>query len=87
MVILFCYIPQGVTALNPLISIGEQLGRSARLSGADITYEDIKHQFGLYHLSSSLVKTYPAKLSGEWLNEYSPAMQHYLMHNIYWLMR
>ncbi|ATM99433.1 MULTISPECIES: ATP-binding cassette domain-containing protein [Proteus] len=60
----FCYIPQGVSALNPLICIGDQLSRSARLSGADVSSDDIVQQLGLYHLSGSLVKTYPAKLSG-----------------------
>lgn len=60
----FCYIPQGVTALNPLICIGEQLSRSARLSGANVSSENIVQQLEHYHLSGSLVKTYPAKLSG-----------------------
>ncbi|OAT33153.1 ATP-binding cassette domain-containing protein [Proteus myxofaciens] len=60
----FCYIPQGVTALNPLICVGEQLSRSARLSGAKVMPDDIEQHLKRYHLSGSLVNTYPAKLSG-----------------------
>ncbi|RLR55898.1 peptide ABC transporter ATP-binding protein [Pseudomonas aeruginosa] len=60
----FCYIPQGVSALNPLIPIGEQLYRSAYLSGAKITSQDIEQQLSFYHLSPTLIKTYPEKLSG-----------------------
>ncbi|EKT53427.1 ATP-binding cassette domain-containing protein [Providencia sneebia] len=59
-----CYIPQGVSALNPLIRIGAQLERAAVLSGQHIKMHDIAHHLQQYNLHASLVKNYPRTLSG-----------------------
>lgn len=59
-----CYIPQGVSALNPLIRIGPQLERAAILSGQHIKMHDVARHLQKYNLQSSLVGHYPSQLSG-----------------------
>ncbi|MGG4608975.1 ATP-binding cassette domain-containing protein [Providencia sp. Me31A] len=59
-----CYIPQGVSALNPLIKIGPQLERAAVLSGQHIKMHDVTRHLQQYNLQSSLVDHYPSQLSG-----------------------
>ncbi|HEQ1858080.1 TPA: ATP-binding cassette domain-containing protein [Providencia alcalifaciens] len=59
-----CYVPQGVSALNPLIQIGPQLERAAVLSGQHIKMHDVARHLQEYSLQSSLVNHYPSQLSG-----------------------
>lgn len=59
-----CYIPQGVSALNPLIQIGPQLERAAVLSGQHIKIHDVARHLQQYNLQESLVNSYPSQLSG-----------------------
>lgn len=59
-----CYIPQGVSALNPLIKIGPQLERAAVLSGQYIQMHDVALHLQQYNLQADLIHSYPNKLSG-----------------------
>lgn len=59
-----CYIPQGVSALNPLIRIGPQLERAAVLSGQHIKMHDVALHLQQYNLQSSVVNNYTNQLSG-----------------------
>ncbi len=59
-----CYVPQSVSALNPLIPIGPQLERAAVLSGQHIKMHDIARHLQQYNLQGNLVNSYPSKLSG-----------------------
>lgn len=59
-----CYVPQGVSALNPLIPIGPQLERAAVLSGQHIKMHDVAQHLQQYNLQANLVNSYPSKLSG-----------------------
>ena len=59
-----CYIPQAVSALNPLIHIGPQLERAAILSGQHIKMHDVALHLQQYNLQSSLINSYPSQLSG-----------------------
>lgn len=59
-----CYIPQAVSALNPLIQIGPQLERAAILSGQHIKMHDVALHLQQYNLQAELVKSYPSQLSG-----------------------
>lgn len=59
-----CYIPQAVSALNPLIRIGPQLERAAVLSGQHIKIHDIALHLQQYNLQADLVNSYPNQLSG-----------------------
>ena len=40
----FCYVPQGVSALNPLLTVERQLGRAARLCGQSGSRERLGQQ-------------------------------------------
>ncbi|MBS5839327.1 MULTISPECIES: ATP-binding cassette domain-containing protein [Pseudomonas] len=59
-----CYVPQGVSALNPLLKVGPQLQRAARLSGVALGLDDVARQLQQYNLQPELVDTYPRRLSG-----------------------
>ena len=59
-----CYIPQGISALNPLVKIGPQLERAAVLSGQHIKMHEIALHLQQYNLQANLVHSYPNKLSG-----------------------
>ena len=59
-----CYVPQGVSALNPLIKVGPQLMRAARLSGARLGMGDVAEQLRHYNLQPELVDEFPRTLSG-----------------------
>ncbi|MES2870862.1 MAG: ATP-binding cassette domain-containing protein [Pseudomonadota bacterium] len=59
-----CYVPQGVSALNPLIKVGPQLLRAAHLSGARLGLGDVAEQLEHYNLQPGLVDEYPRRLSG-----------------------
>lgn len=59
-----CYVPQGVSALNPLIKVGPQLRRAAQLSGARLGLADVAEQLTHYNLQPELVEQFPRTLSG-----------------------
>ncbi|WP_019407815.1 ATP-binding cassette domain-containing protein [Pseudomonas psychrophila] len=59
-----CYVPQGVSALNPLIKVGPQLMRAAQLSGATLGLSDVAQQLERYNLQPEVVNEFPLKLSG-----------------------
>ena len=59
-----CYVPQGVSALNPLIKVGPQLSRAAQLSGVTLQPGDVARQLQQYNLQPGLVDEFPRKLSG-----------------------
>lgn len=58
------YIPQSVSALNPLIKVGRQVSRSAALSGKSPTYPELINQLHHYDLSEQILEQYPLSLSG-----------------------
>ena len=59
-----CYVPQGVSALNPLIKVGPQLMRAARLSGVKLEMGEVAEQLKHYNLQPELVDEFPRTLSG-----------------------
>ncbi|TQI81087.1 peptide/nickel transport system ATP-binding protein [Serratia fonticola] len=59
-----CYVPQGVSALNPLIKVGSQLTRAAQLSGVKLRLEEVALQLQSYNLAPGLMYDFPRKLSG-----------------------
>lgn len=59
-----CYVPQGVSALNPLIKVGSQITRAAQLSGVRLHLDDVALQLQAYNLAPGLVYDFPRKLSG-----------------------
>lgn len=59
-----CYLPQGVSAFNPLIRVGLQLQRAASLSGAEIDRRTIADKLRQYHLADNVINAYPSALSG-----------------------
>lgn len=58
------YIPQSVSALNPLLKVGKQIQRAASLSGQAQTNNAIAEQLTHYNLSEKLLEQYPLSLSG-----------------------
>lgn len=59
-----CYIPQGVSSLNPLLKIGTQLNRSLYLSGHHTSAQALEKQIKHYHLQRDILVKYPSQLSG-----------------------
>lgn len=59
-----CYVPQGVSALNPLIKVGSQMTRAAQLSGVKLQLEEVALQLQSYNLAPGLMYDFPRKLSG-----------------------
>ena len=59
-----CYVPQGVSALNPLIKVGPQLQRAAQLSGVRLGLDAVAEQLKHYNLKPELVDEFPRMLSG-----------------------
>lgn len=59
-----CYVPQGVSALNPLVRVGPQLARAATLSGMHVKMHDVARQLQRYNLKPELVDEFPNRLSG-----------------------
>lgn len=59
-----CYVPQGVSALNPLIKVGSQITRAAQLSGVKLRLEDVAMQLQTYSLAPGLIHDFPRQLSG-----------------------
>lgn len=59
-----CYVPQGVSALNPLIQVGPQLLRGAQLSGVSLGMGEVAEQLKRYNLLPGLVDEFPRRLSG-----------------------
>ena len=59
-----CYVPQGVSALNPLIKVGPQLLRAAQLSGVQLGMAEVAEQLQRYNLLPGLVDEFPRRLSG-----------------------
>ena len=59
-----CYVPQGVSALNPLIKVGPQLVRAAQLSGVKLGLNDVAEQLKHYNLLPGVVNEFPRTLSG-----------------------
>ena len=59
-----CYVPQGVSALNPLIKVGPQVRRAAQLSGVTLGLNDVAQQLERYNLQPDVVNEFPRKLSG-----------------------
>lgn len=58
------YIPQSVSALNPLIKVGKQIERAASLSGKVKTDNMIAEHLTHYNINEKLFKHYPLMLSG-----------------------
>jgi len=59
-----CYVPQGVSALNPLIKVGSQITRAAQLSGVELRLKDVALQLQTYNLAPGLIYDFPRQLSG-----------------------
>ena len=59
-----CYVPQGVSALNPLIKVGPQLVRAAQLSGVKLGLNEVAEQLKHYNLQPGVVNEFPRTLSG-----------------------
>lgn len=59
-----CYVPQGVSSLNPLLNVGTQLKRSLHLSGSHTCALALEQQIKHYHLQSDVLLKYPRQLSG-----------------------
>ncbi|CAJ1774385.1 ATP-binding cassette domain-containing protein [Aeromonas salmonicida] len=59
-----CYVPQGVSALNPLLTVERQLGRAARLCGQNGSRERLGEQLQRYQLPAATLDRYPRQLSG-----------------------
>lgn len=58
------YVPQDVSALNPLIRIGPQLKRTTRLNGAQLYSHEVLHHLQQFNLQQHIVDYYPRQLSG-----------------------
>jgi len=59
-----CYVPQGVSALNPLIRIGPQLKRTTKLNGAQKHSHKVLHLLQQFELQKNIVNFFPKQLSG-----------------------
>ncbi|MFQ2778718.1 ATP-binding cassette domain-containing protein [Aeromonas caviae] len=59
-----CYVPQGVSALNPLLTVERQLGRAARLCGQSGSRERLGEQLLRYQLPATTLDRFPRQLSG-----------------------
>ncbi|MCH7369646.1 ATP-binding cassette domain-containing protein [Aeromonas sp. MR16] len=59
-----CHVPQGVSALNPLLTVERQLGRAARLCGQSGSHEQLSRQLLRYQLPVQTLAHYPRQLSG-----------------------
>lgn len=59
-----CHVPQGVSALNPLLTVERQLGRAARLCGQSGSRERLSQQLLRYQLPVQTLAHYPRQLSG-----------------------
>lgn len=59
-----CHVPQGVSALNPLLTVERQLGRAARLCGQSGSREQLSQQLLRYQLPVQTLAHYPRQLSG-----------------------
>jgi peptide/nickel transport system ATP-binding protein len=57
-------VPQGVSALNPLLTVERQLGRAARLCGQNGSRERLGEQLQRYQLPATTLDRYPRQLSG-----------------------
>lgn len=60
----FGYIPQSISALNPLIQTGKQIYRAASLSGKALDEQTIIKQLQHYNLPETILEQYPLSLSG-----------------------
>lgn len=58
------YVPQSVSALNPLIRIGQQLNRTTKLSGVQLHTHEVLHHLQQYNLQKNVIDLYPRQLSG-----------------------
>ncbi|MGL5224850.1 MAG: ATP-binding cassette domain-containing protein [Aeromonas sp.] len=59
-----CYVPQGVSALNPLLTVARQLGRGAQLCGQPASPLHLAQQLQRYQLPVATLERYPRQLSG-----------------------
>lgn len=59
-----CYVPQGVSSLNPLLKVGTQLKRSLQLSASHTCALALEQQIKHFHLQSDVLLKYPRQLSG-----------------------
>ncbi|HGL6687274.1 ATP-binding cassette domain-containing protein [Citrobacter farmeri] len=60
----FCYIPQGIQALNPMLNIEKLLKRACRLSGREWNKEQISQLLQKNQLDISVLSQFPRQLSG-----------------------
>lgn len=60
----FSYVPQGVQALNPLLTVKKHLKRVSQLSGQAWKTEEIEHLLQRSELESSVLEAFPRQLSG-----------------------
>lgn len=58
------YIPQSVSALNPLLKIGKQLIHASQINGQNTTHQTLCEQLSHYNLCHSTLNKYPLMLSG-----------------------
>lgn len=58
------YIPQSISALNPLLKVGKQVQRAASLGGKTPTRDRVAEQLRQYNLSETILDQYPLSLSG-----------------------
>ncbi|WON76271.1 ATP-binding cassette domain-containing protein [Serratia sp. UGAL515B_01] len=59
-----CYVPQGVSSLNPLLKVGTQLKRSLQLSGKHSCVLALEQQIKHFQLQTDILLKYPKQLSG-----------------------
>lgn len=67
----FSYVPQGVQALNPLLSIEKHLRRASQLSGQP-ECRKIERLLQRSQLESRVLDAFPRQLSGGWRNVFWP---------------
>lgn len=60
----FSYVPQGVQALNPLLSIEKHLRRASQLSGQAWNAGQIELLLERHHLETTVLEAFPRQLSG-----------------------
>ncbi|GBO49152.1 ATP-binding cassette domain-containing protein [Pectobacterium versatile] len=60
----FCYLPQGVQALNPVLDIKKHLKRACQLSGREWDENQIAHLLQKNQLSAAVLNNFPRQLSG-----------------------
>lgn len=71
----FSYVPQGVQALNPLLSIEKHLRRACQLSGQQWNAGKIERLLQRSRLESRVLDAFPRQLSGGMAKRVWPVMR------------